>query len=109
MRVLIHNIYIFIKYITFHFLKAKLDINNQISSDNKQLSFKGWVGGQKCIAAIRNDILIKTFLSIKSLEAHKRDPFGAFLPLLKTPQPQTKLSERKATTGVSTEAVSDAV
>lgn len=76
-RVLIHNIYIFIKYITFHFLKAKLDINDQISSDKKQLIFKGnWLA--RCIAAIRNDILIKTFRPNKRLEAQKRDPCGFF-------------------------------
>lgn len=59
-------------------MKAKLD---QISSDKKQLIFKGnrlgrW--SKNAFAAIRNDILIKTFRSIKTLEAEKRDPWGFF-------------------------------
>ena len=66
-----HTLYFFfIKYtITSQFVKAKLDINNQISSDKKQLIFKSQprqiecISGQRCDADLRNHILIKTLCS----------------------------------------------
>ena len=50
-------IFFSIKYITFQFLKAKLDINNQVSSDKKQLIFK-CQPRQSTVSAVKNALQI---------------------------------------------------
>lgn len=78
-------IYIFIKYITFHFLKAKLDINDQISSDKKQLIFKGNRLGlrSKLHCSYKKWHSNKDFPVYQKARGSKMWPCGFFLPLWK--------------------------